>query len=64
MRLPPCFSVPPKPAPAAPPPGYQLAWSEEFHQGVGAKPDPAVWGYDTGGGGWGNGELETYVKRS
>ena len=50
------------PAQATPPPGYQLAWSEEFHQGVGAKPDPAVWGYDTGGGGWGNGELETYVS--
>lgn len=50
------------PAPADPPPGYTLAWSEEFHQGVGAKPDPAVWGYETGGGGWGNGELETYVS--
>ena len=50
------------PAPADPPPGYTLAWSEEFHQGVGAKPDPAIWGYDTGGGGWGNGELETYVN--
>ena len=51
-----------QPAQAAPPPGYQLEWSEEFHQGVGAKPDPAVWGYNTGGGGWGNGELETYVS--
>jgi len=50
------------PAPAAPPPGYQLAWSEEFHQGVGAKPDPTIWGYETGAGGWGNGELETYVN--
>lgn len=45
-----------------PPPGYRLAWDEEFHQGVGAAPDPAVWGYDTGAGGWGNGELETYVS--
>ena len=50
------------PAPAAPPPGYRLAWSDEFHQGVGARPDPAVWGYDTGAGGWGNKELETYVS--
>ena len=50
------------PAPAAPPPGYHLTWSDEFHQGVGAKPDPAVWGYDMGAGGWGNGELETYVS--
>lgn len=51
-----------KPAQADPPPGYHLAWSDEFHQGVGAKPDPSVWGYNTGGGGWGNGELETYVN--
>jgi beta-glucanase (GH16 family) len=50
------------PTRAAPPPGYTLSWSDEFHQGVGAAPDPAVWGYDTGGGGWGNGEMETYVN--
>lgn len=47
---------------AAPPPGYKLAWSDEFHQGVGASPDPATWSYETGGGGWGNSESETYVN--
>ncbi len=47
---------------ADPPPGYQLVWSDEFHQGVGAKPDPTVWGYEKGAGGWGNGELEAYVS--
>lgn len=47
---------------ATPPPDYKLAWSDEFHQGVGALPDPRTWGYDTGAGGWGNGELETYVR--
>lgn len=57
-----CLFGPPRPARADPPPGYQLVWSDEFHQGVGAKPDPAVWGYDKGAGGWGNGELETYVS--
>lgn len=45
-----------------PPPGYTLSWSEEFHQNLGAKPDPAVWNYDLGGGGWGNGESEVYVN--
>lgn len=56
------FGAASTPAQAAPPPGYTLVWSDEFHQGVGAAPDPAVWGYNTGGGGWGNGELETYVN--
>ena len=38
-----------------------LVWSDEFsHSGAG--PDPANWGYETGGGGWGNGELETYCS--
>ncbi len=39
-----------------------LVWSDEFtnSSGANAQPDPAVWGNDTGGGGWGNSELETY----
>lgn len=39
-----------------------LVWSEEFANSTGAnaEPNPAVWTYDTGAGGWGNGELETY----
>ena len=35
-----------------------LTWSDEFDGGA---LDPANWGYDTGGGGWGNNELETYT---
>lgn len=35
-----------------------LVWSDEFT--AAGQPDPTVWGYDTGGGGFGNGELETY----
>ena len=50
------------PAMASPPSGYSLIWSDEFNQGAGAIPNQAVWGYDTGAGGWGNNELETYVN--
>lgn len=39
-----------------------LAWSEEFN--TDGAPDPAVWGYDLGGGGWGNNELEYYTNRT
>lgn len=39
-----------------------LVWSDEFTNTTGsnAQPNPAVWGYDTGGGGFGNAELENY----
>lgn len=37
------------------------AWQDEF-DGEGA-PDPAKWGYDLGGGGWGNNELQHYTDR-
>lgn len=39
--------------------GEKLVWVDEF-SGVGVVPDRANWGYEVGGGGWGNGELETY----
>ena len=39
---------------------WQLVWSDEFeYTGL---PDPAKWGYDTGGHGWGNKELQFYTK--
>ena len=40
-----------------------LVWSEEFN--VDGAPNPAKWGYDigTGGGGWGNNELQYYTNR-
>jgi beta-glucanase (GH16 family) len=43
-------------------PSGTLVWSDEFSNstGVNAQPNPAVWTYDTGGGGWGNNELEVY----
>ena len=37
------------------------AWQDEFdYRG---KPDPAKWGYDLGGDGWGNNELQFYTDR-
>lgn len=36
------------------------AWTDEFDY-TGA-PDPAKWGYDIGGSGWGNNELEYYTN--
>lgn len=36
-----------------------LVWSDEFSGGAG-RPNPENWTYDSGAGGWGNGELETY----
>ena len=43
-------------------PSGTLVWSDEFTNATGAnaQPNPAYWGYDTGAGGWGNNELETY----
>ena len=39
-----------------------LVWSDEFSNSTGAnaRPDPAIWTYDTGNSGFGNNELETY----
>jgi beta-glucanase (GH16 family) len=36
---------------------YQLVWSDEFN---GTSVDPTNWIFETGGGGWGNNELEYY----
>ncbi len=43
-------------------PSGTLVWSDEFSNttGANAQPNPAVWTYDTGAGGWGNDELEDY----
>ena len=39
---------------------YALIWSEEFN---GTSLDESVWNYNTGGGGWGNNELQYYTSR-
>lgn len=43
-------------------PSGTLVWSDEFSNSTSSivQPNPSVWTYDTGGGGWGNDELETY----
>lgn len=46
------------------PVGWQLAWSDEFTQPNGTLPDASKWGYEIGGGGWGNAELQTYTSRT
>jgi beta-glucanase (GH16 family) len=43
------------------PPG-KLIWADEFEGEAGAKPDPSRWRRETGGGGWGNGELQFYTN--
>ncbi len=41
-------------------PDFQLVWSDEFdYTGL---PDPSKWGYDVGGHGWGNRELQFYTN--
>jgi len=52
---------------SAPPPspsGYVLTWSDEFNGANGSLPDASKWVMETGGGGWGNDELETYTNRA
>lgn len=45
-------------------PSGTLVWSDEFTNATtsNAAPNPAVWTYDTGAGGWGNAELEDYCS--
>lgn len=42
--------------------GWSLAWSEEFDGAAGGLADPRTWRMETGGGGWGNGELQCYTE--
>lgn len=39
-----------------------LVFDDEFN--TPGSPDPSKWGYDLGGGGWGNNELEYYTSRT
>lgn len=45
---------------SASPPAWQLVWHDEFD---GAALDTTKWVRETGGNGWGNGELEFYTDR-
>ena len=50
------------PSPSASP-SWVLTWSDEFDGAAGLGPDTTKWGFDTGGNGWGNNELEYYTNR-
>ncbi|WP_317048266.1 glycoside hydrolase family 16 protein [Flavobacterium aurantiibacter] len=39
-----------------------LVWSDEFD--VAGAPDATKWGYDLGGGGWGNNEVQSYTNNA
>jgi beta-glucanase (GH16 family) len=39
-----------------------LVWADDFD--TPGSPDPTKWGFDLGGGGWGNNELEYYTSRA
>jgi beta-glucanase (GH16 family) len=43
---------------------WKLVWSDEFDGPNGSPVDTTKWGFDTGGNGWGNNELETYTNRT
>jgi len=62
MDRPPAVSPPP----VSPPPAgaFSLVWSDEFEGPSGALVDATKWTFETGGGGWGNQELETYTDRA
>lgn len=40
---------------------WTLTWSDEFNGPAGTAPDSGKWGYDTGGSGFGNDELQYYT---
>ncbi|HXH80799.1 family 16 glycosylhydrolase [Nocardioides sp.] len=50
---------------AAPPTpsGWTSVWVEDFNGPAGSLPDPTKWNIETGGGGWGNAELQNYTNR-
>jgi beta-glucanase (GH16 family) len=46
---------------SGPLPQRNIVWSDEFNQADNSLPDLSKWGFDTGGGGFGNNELENYT---
>lgn len=60
--------VPPTPTPmpptVTPSADWDLVWADEFDGPDGTSPDPERWSFNTGGGGWGNGERQYYTDRT
>lgn len=46
-----------------PPPRWALTLADEFDGPEGTPPDPSIWTYDVGGGGFGNNQLEFNTNR-
>jgi beta-glucanase (GH16 family) len=44
-------------------PEWKMTWSDEFDAPDNSPPDSTKWVLETGGGGWGNNELQTYTSR-
>src|SRR3984893_17306318 len=42
---------------------WKMVWSDEFNGPDGSPVDSSKWVSETGGGGWGNNELEHYTNR-
>lgn len=42
--------------------GKAVVWEENFEGPAGGVPDPAIFDYDVGGGGWGNDEKQMYTR--
>lgn len=47
-----------------PPTTWVLTMADEFDGAEGTSPNSAIWTYDVGGGGWGNGQLEFNTSRT
>jgi beta-glucanase (GH16 family) len=45
-------------------PGWTLVWADEFEQADGTSPDSTKWGFDVGGGGFGNNQQEYNTART
>lgn len=60
-----CTSEPYEPSSPSPPEDvlYQLVWSDEFDGPINQLPEDSKWGFDVGGGGWGNNQLEYDTAR-
>jgi beta-glucanase (GH16 family) len=43
---------------------WKLVWSDEFDAPNGSAVDTTKWSFNTGSGGWGNGELQYYTDRT
>jgi hypothetical protein len=46
------------------PPGWSLAWSDEFNGPAGSPVAPGSWRPEVGGHGWGNEQVQHYTREA